>query len=327
MNGKRLCLLVAVVMLTTVPVVWGQMPLLSPLPKTGQLSKPADPAKFSFVLAGDNRPAHKSCAQPSTPGKIFSAVQEMKPDFVIWSGDTIFGKQPDKPKRIHQQYKEFLAIARTGGVPVFNAPGNHELDDENNVPSDVMKKLYIRDMGATYGAFNFGNSRFIALNGEHEPAEGVSSAGSAGKNEAPGAITAKELAELKNDLDANQDKAHIFLFLHHPVIPYGPEAGLDQASVKALQDLFANYKNISYVVSGHEHMYYNPQGSRDQMTPPPSRKDPSQPPWYLVSGGAGAPLKKNTPGSFFHYLVFKIDGDEITPTLMKVDSSDPCDQK
>ncbi|HET6844373.1 MAG TPA: metallophosphoesterase [Candidatus Angelobacter sp.] len=324
---NRLCLFVVVIILGTGSVVRGQMPMLSPLPKTGQLAKPADPAKFSFILAGDNRPAHKSCAQPPTPGKIFAAVQQMKPDFVIWSGDTIFGKQPDKPKRIHEQYKEFLEIARTGGVPVFNAPGNHELDDENNIPSDVMKKLYIEDMGATYGAFSYGNSRFIALNGEHEPAEGAPSAEVAGKHEAPGAITAKELAELKADLDANKDKAHIFLFLHHPVMPYGPEAGLDPASVKALQDLFAGYKNISYVVSGHEHMYYNPQGSRDQITPPPSRKDPSQPPYYLVSGGAGAPLKKNTPGSFFHYLVFKVDGDEITPTLVKVDSSDPCDQK
>jgi len=323
---NRLCLFVVVVMLIAGPVVRGQMPLLSPLPKTGQLAKPADPAKFSFILAGDNRPAHKSCAQPPTPGKIFAAVQEMKPDFVIWSGDTISGKQPDKPKRIHQQYREFLEIARTGGVPVFNAPGNHELDDENNAPSDVMKKLYIEDMGATYGAFSYGNSRFIALNSEHEPGKGPS-AGATGKTEAPGAITAKELDALKKDLDANQDKTHIFVFMHHPVVPYDPQDGLDPASVKALQDLFAGYKNISYVVSGHEHMYYNSQGSRDQMTPPPSRKDPSQPPWYLVSGGAGAPLKKNTPGSFFHYLVFKVDGDEITPTLMKVDSSDPCDQK
>jgi hypothetical protein len=58
---------------------------------------------------------------------------------------------------------------------------------------------------------------------------------------------------------------------------------------------------------------------------PPKRKDPSQQPFYLVSGGAGAPLKKNTPGSFFHYLIFKVESDKITPTLVKVDSSDSCD--
>jgi hypothetical protein len=313
---------------------WAQMPALSPLPGTGKLSSPADPAKFTFVLAGDNRPAHKSCAQPPTPGKILADVKGMDPAaaFVLWTGDTISGKQADKPKRIHEEYKEFLAIAATAGVPVFNAPGNHELDDENNVPSDAMKALYKKYMAETHGAFNFGNSRFIALDSENEPSGGaqaaapkdVSNAGSK-KAEAPGAITPKELDALEKDLQANQDKAHIFLFMHHPVEPYSAKDGIDAESVKALKKIFVRYNNVSYVVSGHEHMYYNAQGERDKMVDPPSRRDPSQPPYYLVSGGAGAPLKKDTPGSFFHYLVFNVDGDKIVPTLVRVDSSDPCD--
>jgi Calcineurin-like phosphoesterase len=310
---------------------FGQMPALSPLPQTGKLSKPTDPTKFAFVIAGDNRPAHKTCSQPPTPGKIFAAVKGLSPAaaFVLWTGDTISGKQPDKPNRMQKQYKEFKDIAKTAGVPVFNAPGNHEMDDEQNAPSDTMKELYRKHMAETYGAFNYGNSRFIALDSENEPAKEATGA-TGKKSDAPGAITKKQLKLLDEDLSKNTDKAHIVIFMHHPVVPYKPEDGIDPASVTALEKIFAKYKNVSYVVSGHEHMYYNSQGPHDQMTPPPSRTDPTQPalpPYYLVSGGGGAPLKKNTPGSFFHYLVFTVDGGTITPTLTQVDSSDPCDKK
>ena len=98
--------------------------------------------------------------------------------------------------------------------------------------------------------------------------------------------------------------------MHHPVDPYKCEDGLDPESVQKLQTLFANYTNVSYVVAGHEHMYYNPLG-KGALVLPPSRTDPTIPaipPYYLVSGGAGAPLKKNTTGSFFHYIVFQVNG-------------------
>ncbi|HEY6349708.1 MAG TPA: metallophosphoesterase [Candidatus Angelobacter sp.] len=305
-----------------------QLPALAPLPGTGSLSTPANTTQFTFVLAGDNRPAHKKCPQPPTPGKIFSAVKQMSPAaaFVLWTGDTISGKQPDKPKTMGKQYEEFLGIATTAGVPVFNAPGNHEMDDENNAPSTPMKKLYEKYMSSTYGGFTYGNSRFIALDSEHEPSKSKPAATNKSKSEAPGAISQKELELLKEDLDADKNLAHVFIFMHHPVEPYSEKDGLDAESVKALKKLFKNYSNVSYVVSGHEHLYYNSQGDPKKKVDPPSRNDPSQPPYYLVSGGAGAPLKKNTPGSFFHYMVFNVDGNKVSPTLVPVDSTDPCDK-
>ena len=308
-----------------------QMPALSPLPGTGSLSQAANPTQFTFVLAGDNRPAHSSDPQSAVPGNIFCAVQRMNPPaaFVLWTGDTISGKDPQHPKRMHDQYKEFLGIAARAGVPVFNAPGNHEMDDSKETPSKTMKDLYRKYMAGTYGAFNYGNSRFIALDSENEPSgatKSVTTAEGQTKVQAPGAITKKQLDLPKQDLDANKNMAHVIIFMHHPVEPYEGKDGLDAASVKALQDLFAGYKNVSYVMSGHEHMYFNPQGPKDQFTPPPARTDPAQPPTYLISGGAGAPLKKNTPGSFFHYLVFTVNGDQMTPSLIKVPEINNCTQ-
>jgi hypothetical protein len=148
-----------------------QMPALAPLPGTGSLSQPANPAQFTFVLAGDNRPAHSGDPQSAVPGNIFCAVQRMNPPaaFVLWTGDTISGKDPQHPKRMHDQYKEFLGIATRAGVPVFNAPGNHEMDDSKETPSKTMKDLYRKYMAGTYGAFSYGNTRFIALDSENEP--------------------------------------------------------------------------------------------------------------------------------------------------------------
>jgi hypothetical protein len=340
-NRARTLPLIAFLLLACCVSAFCQMSALSPLPKTGSLSAPADPTKFTFVIAGDNRPAHKSCPQPPTPGKIFAAVKALNPaaSFVLWTGDTISGKNPDA-KQIHDEYGEFLDIAKTAGIPVFNAPGNHEMDDGNNAPSDAMKKLYEKDMAQTYGGFTYGNSRFIALDSEHAAKKNSSPTDVAtktkskkgakkDKTDAPGAITQKELDLLAKDLDANSSAAHIFIFMHHPVVPYDAQDGLDAASVAALQAIFAKHTNISYVVSGHEHLYYNPQGDKTKAVDPPSRTDPTNPvqaAFYLVSGGGGAPLKKHTPGSFFHYLVFAVDGATVTPTLVKVDSSDPCDK-
>jgi 3',5'-cyclic AMP phosphodiesterase CpdA len=205
------------------------------------------------------------------------------------------------------------------------------MDDSTETPSKTMKDLYRKYMAGTYGAFSYGNTRFIAFDSENEPSsatKSVTTAEGEAKTQAPGAITKTQLKLLKQDLDANKNMAHVIIFMHHPVEPYEGKDGLDSASVKALQDLFADpkYKNVSYVISGHEHMYFNPQGPKDQFTPPPARTDPAQPPTYLVSGGAGAPLKSNTPGSFFHYLVFTVNGNQITPSLIKVPEINNCTQ-
>lgn len=317
---------------------FGQMPALSPLPQTGTLS-PSNSSQFTFVIAGDNRPAKKGCKQPPTPGKVFAAVKALSPSaaFVLWTGDTISGKakHPKDSKdaaAIVAEYSEFLGIAKTAGVPVFNAPGNHEMDDHGNKPSDAMKKLYEKNMAGTYGAFTYGNSRFIALDSEHpfQSNPCPSAADAAAKKEkvdAPGSITQTTLNLLKADLDADTNLAHVFIFMHHPVVPYKCEDGLDPESVQNLQTLFAKYNNVSYVLAGHEHMYYNPLGHGALMLPP-ARTDPTtpaQPPYYLVSGGAGAPLKNNTTGSFYNYIVFQVNGATVTPTLWIFESYDPCD--
>lgn len=44
------------------------------------------------------------------------------------------------------------------------------------------------------------------------------------------------------------------------------------------------------------------------------RSATSAPPSYVVSGGAGAPLAK---GGFYNYLVFTVDGSQVSFTMVK----------
>jgi hypothetical protein len=63
-------------------------------------------------------------------------------------------------------------------------------------------------------------------------------------------------------------------------------------------------------------LYYNPQGN-DEFGPPPERTDPGKAPYYLVSGGGGAPLHKK---GFYHYLVFTVDHATVSVQVEPVDA-------
>lgn len=294
--------------------VQAQMPLLTPLPGTGQQTPPSNSDKFTFLVAGDNRPAHSGDPQPPIPGKVFAAAKKAKVSFVLWTGDSIYGKNPTDEGQIQKQYQEFLGIAATAGVPVYNAPGNHEMDDANDVPNSQMLAWYTQYMGPPYGAVNIGNSRFIALNSEQTP-PGPQTSGSGDKE--PGYVDDAQRELLEADLKANQKMAHIFIFMHHPLKPYKKKDGFEKDDGKKLLNLLAKYPNVSFVFSGHEHMYFNPQSS-DGLGQPGSREDPSSPPTYIVTGGAGAPLKK-APGGFYNYIIVTVEKNKVSAEMVKVD--------
>ncbi len=302
------------------------LPPLPPVPKTGQLSSKTG-TSFTFIVAGDNRPATKTTKQPATLSQIFSDAQRFNPAFFIWCGDTISGHTPDS-KKLLAQYRKFIEAASKAKVPVFNAPGNHEMDtvvtqgkDTVEIPNEQMFGFYLLYMMGpgsgkyAFGAFNYGNSRFIAMNTEEVAPQGtVRSPGrvvASGTKLDPGYVGADQMAMLTQDLENNKGMAQIFVFMHHPIKPSNSAAGLDSATATALENLFAQYHNVAYVLAAHEHLYYN-ANSADKT--PPSWTAGTTPPVYLVTGGAGAPLDKcsKTPApntycdSFNHYLVFTV---------------------
>jgi calcineurin-like phosphoesterase family protein len=319
-------------------------PPLPPVPKTGQLVDDPNNTQFTFIAAGDNRPSGDVPTQPPTLAKVLKNARRYKPLFAIWSGDTIAGfrkaGEPIHHKTLTTQYEEFFKVAATAGVPIFNSPGNHEMDsvekDGNSTtetPDVQMQQLYLKVMkypaGApAYGAFNYGNSRFIAVDTEEPVAPLVvrSEGKTVGKLKLdPGFVSPEQIQLLTNDLDANKDKAHIFVFMHHPIIPAKSGSQLDKQTAEKLKKLFASYKNVSYVIAAHEHIYFNATGTT--LNPPPRTKKTTGGPGYLVSGGAGAHLDTcPTPPTAnclaaFHYLVFVVDGDTVTVKVILVPAS------
>ena len=300
------------------------LPEIAAMKGTGKLAPAKNPSRFTFVVFGDNRPAEGE-PQPDTIVKIFAEIKARRPAFALSLGDVIEGKpDSDAPAEydiIRRQFRDFLNLAEKAGVPIFNAPGNHEMDDHDDVPSEHMHELYRRYVAPAYGAFTYGNSRFICLNTEDVPPPNTPPPPA---DEEFSYISPRQLRQLKEDLDANRDKAHIFIAMHYPLraLDEGPpdskwDDRLNPADREALTKLFANYKNIAYVLAAHEHLYYNADDP-DNVTDVPAWK-PGDPTRHLISGGAGAPLNDGKWG-FHHFLVFEVDGDKVAATLHKLTS-------
>ncbi len=313
-----------------------KMPQLLPLKGTTPPAPPKDADKFVFIVTGDNRPAEPTDPPTDAVKEIFQGIADHHPAFVLWTGDIVYdkmkGDSKKKEEQVTEQYRQFLALAAGGGAAVYNAPGNHEMNNKENCPTATMTKLYLEDTGQTapYGWFDYGNSRFIALNtDESAPKNNKCYCEShPGDDKPPGYIGKKQMDLLEEELkDAKKaNKAHIFLFMHRPIKGYNGKDQLCSDNVTKLEKIFEDYPNLSYVVAGHQHMYYNEQGQGAQeFCAPPVRTDPGKKPFYLVSGGAGAQLKSND-GGFYHYLIFTVDHDQVSVQLVRLDKKEQCKQ-
>jgi hypothetical protein len=323
-------------------------PTLPSVPGTPQLTDDPTSTHFTFIAAGDNRPAKPGDDQPPTLAQILDDSKRFKPALMLWSGDTISGFRI-LGKKMHRatltaQYEAFFKIVSNAGVAIFNSPGNHEMDSLNKTahgnvetPDADMQQLYLEVMkypanAPPYGAFNYGNSRFIAVDTEEIPS--MLTLRPPGKMVAnkvqldPGFVSPTQMKLLASDLEANQNKAHIFVFMHHPIKPAKKGSRLNKENADGLEALFAKYTNVSFVIAAHEHLYFNAGGN---TLNPTSRTNPSSGgPGYLVSGGAGAPLdscpnssSKNCSAKN-HYLVFEVNGNTVnvkvvivSPTIKK----------
>jgi calcineurin-like phosphoesterase family protein len=302
------------------------MPPLPPLKGTAPLAAAADPSHFTFVVAGDDRPATETPTPTATIVEIFAEVAKLKPAFMLMLGDTVYGKNDTDQQLVAEEYQQFLQLAAGAGVPVFNAPGNHEMDDKHDHPSAKMEDWYRQLAGSVpYGAFTFGNSRFIALNTDDLPGSSCAGTGAqagasgkagkagktakagkaakAGKQKFAGDLSTTQLGQLAADLAGQTDVTNVFILMHRPI--YAPKASsrLTKSCRDELETLFAKYPKIRYVLASHEHLFYQP-----------AKLDHPAPPAYLVSGGAGAPL---ATGGFYNYLVFTVDGSQVTWTMVK----------
>ena len=301
MNQKTATLSLAVLLLclaSSLPAVTDR-PLQS-FP-AAELKEPAAGADILFVVSGDNRPTSQGAPLPPVLQTIFAEIGWIRPDFVIWTGDTVYG-YCDSREELEQEYQAFAAAARplAGAVPLFDSPGNHEIHAGQTcaAPADTLcgtpcsEEAFRGHFGQLYGSFDFGGAHFIALDTDVPDAKD--------------AITGTQLDWLKSDLEANKGARAIFVFSH---TEFYSSPRIDSSAATShpavanrweLQDLFRRYP-VKAVFSGHEHIYYRePAEQHDGID-------------YFVAGGAGAPLYASPDrGGFSHYLVVRLSGTKLS---------------
>lgn len=114
---------------------------------------------FTAIIFND---LHKNF---NTLNQLYAQVKDVKYDFAIFNGDCV-----DDPANEDQAIGFLSAMNEIVGadrVPVFYLRGNHEI---RNAYSIGLRELFDYVGGKTYGAFNWGDTRFVMLDcGEDKP--------------------------------------------------------------------------------------------------------------------------------------------------------------
>ena len=184
------------------------------------------------------------------------------------------------------EFDNYLKIIKTSKKPIISVIGNHEIpwyDGETN---------YERTFGKTNFSFIFGNSYFIILDTSNEK------------------ITKESFKWLKKQLQISQSYQNRFVFTHVPL--YDPREGKYKKGhslkklkqVKKLNELLDKY-NVTMIFCSHIHSYFKGYWHK---TP------------YIITGGAGAPLKKN---GFYHYIKVIVNRNNVEYKVIKIKAKKP----
>ncbi len=258
-------------------------------PIGGALPNIADGAPLLFVVGGDNRPTGHDGPFPRVTRTIFSEIGLIRPDFVLWTGDAVYGYY-DSARELSAEYDRFAGAAREAAAPLFNAPGNHEIHHLDGDPCDDRSsgEAFARRFGNLYGSFDAGGAHFIALDTEPVCSEDR--------------IDPDQRAWLERDLEANKNARAIFVFSHteffsSPTID--PDAAKGHPPIADREGLIALFRKypVRAVFCGHEHVYSHE--SHEGID-------------FFVAGGAGAPLYAPPDrGGFSHYVVVRLEKGEL----------------
>jgi 3',5'-cyclic AMP phosphodiesterase CpdA len=255
-------------------------------PIGGSLAAIAADSDLLFVVGGDNRPTGRDAPLPRVTKAIFAEIGLIRPDLVLWSGDVVYG-YGDTEKELSAEYDRFTSVARAAGVPLFDAPGNHEIHHREGEPCEdrASEREFARRFGNLYGSFDAGGAHFVALDSAQICSEDR--------------LDPAQRGWLERDLEANKNARAIFVFLHteffsSPTID--PDAGKSHPEIQGRQELIALFRRypVRAVFSGHEHLFAHE--AHDGID-------------FFIAGGAGAPLYAPPDrGGFSHYLIVRLSG-------------------
>ena len=188
-----------------------------------------------------------------------------------------------------KEFAKYLKMIQASNKPLLSIIGNHEL------PWYDGKSNYEKFFGKTDFAFSYGNSYFIILDSSDKK------------------ITKKQKNWLVKQLQISQKYTNRFVFTHVPL--YDPRKGeyakghsfKSPKEAKELNDLFDKYR-VTMLFCSHIHFYYK---GKWQKTP------------FIITGGAGAPLKHYKSMGFYNYVKVTVNGNKVTYKVIKIDEKEP----
>src|SRR3989344_4923994 len=108
-----------------------------------QIDKKED---VSFVVFGHIYPDYEALE------KSVEKVNQLKPDFVVFNGDTL-------PNNHQTEWEVILEITDKFSMPVYFVPGNHDIEDRSDDRQNFIEKI-----GPLYQSFELKNINFLFLN-------------------------------------------------------------------------------------------------------------------------------------------------------------------
>ncbi|SFF62288.1 FN3 domain-containing metallophosphoesterase family protein [Sunxiuqinia elliptica] len=204
-------------------------------------------ADFTAIIFNDLHQKRETLQQ------LMTQLEGVNYDFVIYNGDCI-----DDPSS-EDQALSFLSYSneqvKAEEKPVFYIRGNHEIRGAYSVE---LNQLFDYVGGKTYGAFNWGNTRFVLLDcGEDKP------------DSHPVYYGLNSFEQLRNDqLDFLRDETKSKAFkkaAKRVLIHHIPLYGMDEKYYLPCADLWGETLNkgrVAVAINGHTHSYaYHEAGS------------------------------------------------------------------
>lgn len=205
-----------------------------------------DETDFTALIFND---VHK---QFKTIDALYEQVKDCGYDFVIFNGDVI-----DDPANEREAVEVLVHYNETVGaadVPVFYLRGNHEI---RNAYSIGLRDLLEYVHGKTYGAFNWGDTRFVMLDcGEDKPDDHWVYYG---LNDFSG-LREEQAGFLEEELKSKPFRRAAKRVLVHHIPLYGND--YDYNPCLELWGVMLEKAPFNVSLNAHTHVYaYHPKGS------------------------------------------------------------------
>ncbi|MCK4311775.1 MAG: lamin tail domain-containing protein, partial [Candidatus Cloacimonetes bacterium] len=274
MKYLNIALLILIIFIINPEKSNAQTPTPSNLKADSLLSQMPVSYPFSFVVMGDCQPYDGNLINEIFV-EILSQIDSLPvpPTFVIICGDlTECGSEEG-----YLAYSESISVwMDTTGIPLYSLPGNHEFYGSYSFEYYM---TYIDPEFDYY--FDYGNSRFIAINNVQHP------------DSLYYHITGAQLDSVGVWLSTGPENK--FAFNHVSIIRNHHGGGFNNTGYPEFHDSLRVYEAVADF-NGHHHDYY--RHDKDGI-------------YYLTTAGAGG----NTAGSFYpplsydyhHWLLITVD--------------------